>query len=411
MPKKNKKHLHRRKLRIHATLYASCLVIALMSAGGVFATVARVSGSSNVNLSFTIADENPITASPPIPIPGNSGPLPPSPTMPTPPEPTSPSVPPIPLTMQIETSAGVIPDAGTISSSGTQSTVPIMTDVRPKFHGHVGIPGAVVILELHSAQIITSTVIVDANGDWSWQPTKDLAIGSHQLLITVMDQNETTQLGSMTFSFEIASSLPGDDTSHPRTLPQSNTTKPRTSLVLPAPTAQNSRVLFDVRVKVMELDANNELQPGKNILAQVSLLNIGSPGYLVDTAVTYRLLDPNNDPIFEQHETVGVASRTSYLKVFTTKPGMKQGTYKLEVTADYEDTEATAYDEFTIRGGPIIPLASTTQVDATLVMQILVGVLGLALFAAYLEHYQVENLSRIIHQVTDSDLKKNRLIS
>lgn len=61
------------------------------------------------------------------------------------------------------------------------------TDQQPNFQG-VASPGASVKIEIHSDNAITTEVVSDPNGNWSFRPSEKLAPGQHTVAITTRDQ-------------------------------------------------------------------------------------------------------------------------------------------------------------------------------------------------------------------------------
>ncbi len=298
-------------------------------------------------------------------------------------------------------------------SQDTGTDIPKTTDTQPTFSGSVGMKNALIFLELHSnpTKVITTSLSADENGFWSWRPLFPLSVEVHTLYITVFDPTGEILLGSKSLIFEVISppqarkNLQNNDSEKDSVI-----LKPRTSIVIPPSLVEQRKVLFDIQAKIVGLDEPNEISAGDSFLVQVSLSNIGSPGYIVDTEVSYKFIDESGKVIFEERETVGVSTRTSFLKSFRIKPTLPNGNYKIRVGVKYEDTEAISYDDLTIIGEPIVPVSASTHINITIIFQILMTLLVLGLLITYLEYRQVEFLKKIIHQVTEQDLIQKNYI-
>ena len=293
---------------------------------------------------------------------------------------------------------------GEANIDSPQAIISQFSSTRPIFKGNAGIANALIFLELHSdpAGIITASIYADHEGNWSWQPSRDINQGSHTLYLTVFDQKGEVKLGAIDFQFIVLS---------PEAI-QAKEIIPRKNVSLSPSLVDARQILFDISVDIVGLDEPNEVRPGDELLVKVNFLNIGTPGKLVDAQVRYRLInDETKKIIFEQSETVGVSTQASVIKSFSTKASLAHGRYRIEASVVYGDTEATAYDQFKVTGAPVLPISNIAKINASVIIQVLALILFVALLIVYFEYKQVESLGKAIHQVTESDLKKEGLIS
>lgn len=291
--------------------------------------------------------------------------------------------------------------------------IPKTTDTQPRFSGRVGMNNALIFLELHSnpTKVITTSFNADENGFWSWIPLFPITAEVHTLYITVFNPTGEIFLGSNSLVFEVISSAQTmENIQNSNSEKDSITLKPRTSIVIPPSLVEQRKVLFDIQAKIVGLDEPNEISAGDSFFVQVYLTNIGSPGYIVDTEVDYKFINEGGKVIFEEKETVGVSTKTSFLKSFKVKPTLPNGNYKMQVSVKYEDTEAVSYDNLTIIGEPMVPVSAGTYINISIIFQILMTLLVLGLLITYLEYRQVESLKKIIHQVTEQDLIQKNYI-
>ena len=291
--------------------------------------------------------------------------------------------------------------------------IPKTTDTQPKFSGRVGMNNALIFLELHSnpSKVITTSFNADENGFWSWSPLFPITAEVHTLYITVFDPTGEIFLGSKSLVFEIISSTQTiESIQNSNSEKDSAILKPRTSIVIPPSLVEQRKVLFDIQAKIVGLDEPNEISAGDSFFVETSLTNIGSPGYIIDTEVSYKFVDESGRVIFEEKETVGVSTRTSFLKSFRIKPTLPNGNYKIRVGVKYEDTEAVSYDNLTIIGEPIVPVSTNTHINISIIFQIFMMMLFVGIFITYWEYRQIESLKKIIHQVTEQDLIQKNYI-
>ena len=417
---------HHKRHRTHRLVFITGIVGILLSGLGLGVVFLRVVGASASMTAFlSICDgpcpvpSAPVTTQPPAASVDSSSPAgqlaylsppPVPPVVPTPPEPPTVAPTDITLTLTLDdgtTVNGVVsaPDGGSGTSGGAQSSIPQFTTDRPTFHGTVGVPNALVFLELHSGTVFTTTIAADDTGRWSWQPSSALTHEVHTLAITVFDPSGDVRLGSATLQFEITG--PGGP---PLGAGAKHQGQSRTAIPIPPSLVDQRAVLFDIRARIVGMDQPYVIHPGDRIFIQVTLLNIGSPGKLVDAKVQYRLLGSDNTVLFTQQETVSVATQTSYLKIFTTKATMAEGSYRIEANVSYGDTEAVAYDSFKVAGAPVVPLFGTAKVDVSTLLEIFALILAIAVLVTYFEYKQLEIIRRLIHQVTEDDLKQQGLI-
>ncbi|OGY90734.1 MAG: hypothetical protein A3B31_03675 [Candidatus Komeilibacteria bacterium RIFCSPLOWO2_01_FULL_53_11] len=394
------------------------LLVAVLSIFGIFIILMQVKGASSTLFSFTINDPStasPVTSEPPaaITIPGASYPVAYLGEENTTPE-TAPEVPSATLRMKLTLTDGSIPEGGTATNAIFQNKIPAIADRRPVFSGTTGIPHTLVFLELQreNGLTITSSIETDDAGEWRYMLAEDFADGLHTAHATVFTPDGGAILGTVFLQFTVGKpALPSADEAPLTPTESSLTAEPRTTVYVPRSLLEQRQVLFDIRAEIIGENKSNEIHPGDELFVQITLLNIGSPGYLVDSTVGYRLLDAAGNEYLNEKETVSVSTQTSYLKRFKTKPTMPEGRYRLEAVVEYADTEALSYANFSVTGVPVIALPGGVKADATILIQILTMTFAIAVFIAYLEHREVELLGKMIHQVSEEDLQKSGLIS
>ncbi|MEK7583973.1 MAG: hypothetical protein AAB490_01905, partial [Patescibacteria group bacterium] len=332
----------------------------------------------------------------------------------TPSEP-APEVPSATLRMKMTLADGSVPEGGTATNMIFQNKVPTITDRHPTLSGSTSIPHTLMFLELQreNSTTITSSIKTDDSGEWRYSLAENFDDGLHTAHATIFTPDGGAILGTVFLQFMVGTTeFPATaDVSNSNPSGTSVVTEPRTTIYIPQSLLEKRQVLFDIRAEIIGVDESSEIRPGDELFAQITLLNIGSPGYLVDSAVSYRILDAAGNEYLNEKETVSVSTQTSYLKRFKMKPTIPEGHYRLEAVVNYADTEALSYTNFSITGAPVIVLPGGIKTDATILIQILTMTFAIAVFVAYLEHREVELLGKMIHQVSEEDLKKDGLIS
>ena len=327
-------------------------------------------------------------------------PMPPSPA-----ESTG-AIAPVKVSINLLNQSGNIIEGGSASNYSLQSIVPQISNSRPVFSGQVDLPYAFIFLEIHSGPVnaITTSFNADANGFWSYQPFQPLAAGSHLMYLTVFDPTGEAKLAAVDYQFEVLSTEETTKVATEIKPGQSKKITAKPSLV------DSGQALFDVRVKLTG-SIPHEIQPGDDFYAQIYLTNVGETGKLVDVIVKYQIVDEKQKIIFEQGETLAVSTQASFLKTFSTKPNLSPGNYSLAVSVDYDHVQAVSVEKFAVKGEPVLIMPGRTKVNISAVVQILALILIISSLIAYFEYKQVESLRRVIHQVTEKDLKKEGLIS
>lgn len=404
--------LHRQHAT-HRFFLAAALAVAIFSFVGIVLTVVRTTKAATVLMSLTVSEPSPVEAQPAVGVPGGG---PPSMLayLASPPPPSDEadttegqSVTPLGVAIRLATQNGDLFDFRDVTLD-TQASFPRFSDGRPVFSGEVDMPNALLFLELHSEPTNATTVSLnaDAQGRWSWQPPRPIDPGVHYFYLSVFDPTGEIRLAQSSFKFELLSTALTTQIPEP-----TNLNEPRTTVDIPHSLVDERQILFDVRVEVIGKQDTKQVNPGDDILAMIHLLNIGAPGKLVDAVVEYRLINQDNVVVFDQSETIAVATQASYLKAFRTKPTLPRGSYELEVTVSYGNTKASAHDNVLLNGSAVFALPGNTTVDVSFVFQLLMVILTIAILFAYFEHKQVEALGAKIHQVTEDDLRQQGMFS
>ncbi len=401
----------------HRFFFLAALAVITLSLVGLSFISAQAYGTANIILSLVVSQPSDdvitsqeavaiIPAGPPAPLLAYLA-SPPAPAVPAETvEPGPTLVKPAEVTINIFDRQGNLAEGGTISSSGGQSIIPQIVDRRPKFEGKVGVPNAFIFLELHSlhSSAITASFSASQDGSWQWQSPRDIADGLHTIYLTVFDPPGEVKLAQTNFQFEVSSVAPATEPESPKSTVRTK------KIILPPSLLEHREALFDISVKLSGQETHT-INPGDDVYAQVNLLNIGQPGVLTDVVVNYQLLDQSGKAVYQEKETIAVATQTSYLKVFSTKLDFASGDYRLEVSVNYDNNEAISSVTFTVGGKPIILLPGRARINVTTAIQILIIILSVAIIVAYAEYTQVSNLGKTLKQINEQDLKKEKLIS
>ena len=110
--------------------------------------------------------------------------------------------------------------------------------------------------------------------------------------------------------------------------------------------------LFDVGVTI----PNRFLYvlPGEELFSEIKLFNLGQVGE-VDLQIDYIIKDEDGNDIIAEHETVAVATQTTFSKTFNIPEDAKYGRYVLYVKATYNEKVASATAWFNVGKRPFWP--------------------------------------------------------
>ena len=104
-------------------------------------------------------------------------------------------------------------------------------------------------------------------------------------------------------------------------------------------------VLFDVKLDIPS--EYSEVEPGDDLNAQITLLNVGAPEQ-VDVFATYFIKDLRGNIIYEETETFAVEKQISYLKSFNIHETMEPGSYVVVAEIRYIDSFAVSSQLFRV---------------------------------------------------------------
>lgn len=126
-------------------------------------------------------------------------------------------------------------------------------------------------------------------------------------------------------------------------LPQPTTETPETTS--PILKKGEQKPLFDVKISIP--DKYKTVFPGEDILAEITLINVGSTGK-VDVELTYTLKNQQGQTVENHTDTKAVETTTGLTKIFTTTPDAQPGQYALTVTLKYQQYTAKTTATITI---------------------------------------------------------------
>ena len=130
----------------------------------------------------------------------------------------------------------------------------------------------------------------------------------------------------------------------------------------------SENALFDVKMDVPH--SYQEVEPGGDLKAQITLLNVGPPKK-VDVTATYIIKDRFGNSVYESSETFAVEKQTSFLKSLKLPNELKPGNYLAVIEVKYENSFAVSSELFTVvekgRAGQKIANASTAYIIALFV--------------------------------------------
>ena len=142
---------------------------------------------------------------------------------------------------------------------------------------------------------------------------------------------------------------------------------------------ESEQVLFDVKMDIPS--AYKEVEAGKELKAQITLLNVG-PARKVDVTTTYFIKDKIGNVIYEATETFAVEKQVSYVKSFKIPKELQPGDYIAIVEVRYENSFAVSSELFRV-----VPKEAVIQKivkSSTTIIFVLVILIGLMFLFLYL---------------------------
>ncbi len=115
--------------------------------------------------------------------------------------------------------------------------------------------------------------------------------------------------------------------------------------ILIAIDVSSKKALFDVRVEIPEQFL--EVNPGKEIFANIQIFNLGEIGR-VDTEIFHIIKDIDGNIISMEDETIAVETQTSFVKEIKIPASMKSGDYILQVRTKYNNETASSSAWFSV---------------------------------------------------------------
>lgn len=149
---------------------------------------------------------------------------------------------------------------------------------------------------------------------------------------------------------------------------------------------QSIGALLDVSVEILE--EYSRVPPNKNILAKISLFNLGTENKRNDITINYMIKNEEGETILEERETVSIETQTGWVKRLTIPSGAEYGRYILYVTAVTSDGKiSSASDTFDV----VSPQVEKAYIlIATLVT--LIG--GIVLYFTIIKRGKTEEITR-----------------
>lgn len=393
---------HKRHKAVLAVSYFFTIALILTFWIVYLQTQSAIGSSSQIQLSLQVGE--PGTTEADVPAPqgglGSSGSV--SPIVDTPKSKVKST--PVVFLIELLNQDGTVPAYGQVQNDRFQTHTPSITSKRVTFRGKVGFANALLLLELHSDIIMTSTVRADEDGNWEWRAPQDLEAGDHTLYVTGFDAAGEVILFEATLPFYLAADDGAADESS--ALPVPLASPPEPSLY------SQGELVYDALVEVP--GAYSVLHPGEDLIIKLDLFN-GRLSAQTFFDVQYQIVDiADNKAVFKVDERVESRSRhESYVRVFRTGLGLPPGEYRVEVLIPYPDGGIKVFtsDTFRVDGQPVLTFAGGAKTSVNLVLQALGVMLTVFVLIMYYELKQVERLGRMIHQVTETDLLKGGFIS
>ena len=127
-----------------------------------------------------------------------------------------------------------------------------------------------------------------------------------------------------------------------------------------------------------------EVSPGDELLAQITLYNLGAT--FGDVSLEYIMRDSNGNTILNQTDSIAIQTQTSFVKNFKIPSDAPFGEYMLYVRADYSGKIASASTEF-----GIVSVSTREKIYIILIISLVVviaGFIGFIIIRRINKHYK-----------------------
>ncbi len=277
----------------------------------------------------------------------------------------------------------------TLNYGQLQTTVPVMTDLRPIFSGQVNVPYAIVRLTLQSLPIYSAVVRADGQGSWSWQAPEDLSVGQHQLVIEYFDSlglKLSDQPTVINFIIQTVGTTPDGEGEIEET-----EKTPADDLI------KQTEYLLDIVAQ----DSYEENMP----LSLELGLQLYNDGLFGQYQIKLRFINDNGQIVDEQSLNLDVSGLQTTYTVdpnINLKPGHYRVIAELEVGTHIYSSESQFQIKRVVSAAPVL-----ISVDKDLfTLQILVAALAIFILALYLEYRLLYRLGKLYHPISEDDLRK-----
>ena len=168
----------------------------------------------------------------------------------------------------------------------------------------------------------------------------------------------------------------------------------KTKEVLIIDSIRSKMVLFDISLDIPA--KYKELYPGKELLLQLTLFNLGEVGK-TDVDIEYFVKDFEGNVLLKESEVVAVETQVSFSKLFKLPSDIKPGDYVVAVQARYDSSVGSSSSMFHIKG-------AEGEFPTTLQRYFLIAALILVLFIVLM--FLLRRERRKIEKVVKSERKK-----
>ena len=116
---------------------------------------------------------------------------------------------------------------------------------------------------------------------------------------------------------------------------------------------ESSGVLLEVFTEIAP--SNKRISPGEELLAEVTLVNLGESR--TDVAIEYQIISEDGIELLREQETIGIETQTNLIKRFRIPENAAFGKYILYVKVTYDEKIASATSTFEVREGLTFSIA------------------------------------------------------
>lgn len=299
---------------------------------------------------------------------------------------------------KIQPQITAIGETTVIEKNSNNELVYVFTNQPLKFSGTTNIADAVILIKILNSTPIHSSTTSLLSGHWSWVNITSLPDGTYSAVFQAYSKSTPTIFAETRLIFKQQTVQPLKPLITPPTEIQI-TPSPSQNIVAPSKPS-----MLDLFLLVTIPPQTKKIQPGQPVSLHVDFLSSTS-NQLITWPLTFTTRNEKMEIVSQNTDTISIPTGSGFDKLLYTAPNIPEGEYSIEVSTSLRDQLITSSDTFRIEGKKQVAFsAGYIDLNTIYISLFLLGLVFLIL--AYLEHRQFENVSRIIKQISEKDLRE-----